>query len=274
MDAGRRRGHRRRARSRGRGGSRGTAAPSSSPALADERQCTCRRSSPGTYSRSAWKARSLIDSCWLVAPSKSLASPPANTASSVTCGDDQQLERPPGLETATHQSHRVGLLVGDGSDVVHPARQHRQGHHLLVVGERREERQAQRHAAPTHGQGHPAGRASAPRPPGLHGPVGAAPAGRPRLRSARAAPGAREHLPRERQQQQPERDERPSSVNSCQFSQARGPGRHHGRGREQTERAPTREGSAAREPSWLRPWPAGWFTRGRAGPAPGRAGRR
>ena len=38
-------------------------------ALAEERQWTCRSSSPGTYSRSAWKARSLIETSSLGVPS-------------------------------------------------------------------------------------------------------------------------------------------------------------------------------------------------------------
>ena len=53
---------------------------SSWPALAEDRQWTCRRSSPGTYSRSAWKARSLIESWSLGTPSRSLSRPPRDPA--------------------------------------------------------------------------------------------------------------------------------------------------------------------------------------------------
>ena len=44
-------------------------------ALADDRQCTCLRSSPGTYSRNAWKARSLIEISSLGVPSWSRITP-------------------------------------------------------------------------------------------------------------------------------------------------------------------------------------------------------
>ena len=65
----RRRRRRRPRRWRGCAGCRGTAGRAAAPARAEERQCTWRRSSPGTYSRSAWKARSLIETSSLGMPS-------------------------------------------------------------------------------------------------------------------------------------------------------------------------------------------------------------
>ena len=96
---------------------------SSSPALADERQCTWRRSSPGTYSRRAWKARSLIESCWLVAPSRSLVRPPAKTGRSVTRGATSSSTAAPALEPAGDRTDRIGLLVGHRSHLVDAAGQ-------------------------------------------------------------------------------------------------------------------------------------------------------
>ena len=176
--------------------------------MAEERQWTWRRSSPGTYSRSAWNARSLIDSCWLVAPSRSLASPPAKTATSVTRGDTRSSSAATELVTATHQTDRIGLLVGHGSDGVHSARHLGELDHLLVPRERPQERQAQSHAAGAHGH-HDAreqhrDRARLDRE---HRDRGRGSHGGPVLpQHERRRHRAGQHLPRERHQQQPERN--------------------------------------------------------------------
>ena len=49
--------------------------PAEAIAFADDRQWMWRRSSPGTYSRSAWKARSLCDTASVGTPSRSRSSP-------------------------------------------------------------------------------------------------------------------------------------------------------------------------------------------------------
>ena len=54
-------------------------------AFAEDLQWMCRRSSPGAYSRSAWKARSLCDRASVDTPSRSRSSPAPN-ASSGTIG--------------------------------------------------------------------------------------------------------------------------------------------------------------------------------------------
>ena len=196
----------------------------------------------------------------------------------------EQLERPTELVTATHQTDRIGLLVGHGSDGVHSTR------HL---GKLRPPPRAARRAGGTAGA---VPRCGCPRAPRRAGTASAtAPASTSSTATGGEAPTAvrccvstsfsrdraGQHLPRQRHQQQPERDS--GQQRELLPVQPHGKDRRDDpRGqdtsaerREQPERAREPRGSQRGEPSCgSAPVPAGWFTRGREGRAPARAGRR
>ena len=81
-------------------------------ALADDRQCTCRRSSPGTYSRSAWNARSLCDTASVETPSRS-RSRPAPSESIGTIGGRTRIST-----TSVHSTSRESIASGSPRRVV------------------------------------------------------------------------------------------------------------------------------------------------------------
>ena len=90
---------------------------SSVPWRADDRQWTWRRSSPGTYSRSAWKARSDIDTFSDVLPSRSRTMPGAER---VEVGDARVHEDLDGFgprDVAAEQAERVSPDAGDRADL-------------------------------------------------------------------------------------------------------------------------------------------------------------
>ena len=77
--------------------------PADAVALADDRQWMWRRSSPGTYSRSAWKARSLWDTASVGTPSRSRSSP-APSESSGTIGGRTRISVTPVQVTSRETS--------------------------------------------------------------------------------------------------------------------------------------------------------------------------
>ncbi len=84
-------------------------------AFAEDRQCTWRRSSPGTYSRRAWKARSLIETSSLGVPSWSRIAPAASdstgtirgSTSSSAAGDHRSVHRSSASGSVTARGHRA-----------------------------------------------------------------------------------------------------------------------------------------------------------------------
>ncbi len=81
-------------------------------ALAEERQCTWRRSSPGTYSRRAWKARSLWETASVETPSRS-RSRPAPRESIGTMGGRTRIST-----TSVHSTSRESMPSGSPRRVV------------------------------------------------------------------------------------------------------------------------------------------------------------
>ena len=168
-------------------------------AFADERQWTCRRSSPGTYSRRAWNARSLVAGWSLGTPSRSLISPGSRARSSVSRGRTSSSSRRGPAGPPPQQAERVGADVHDRPHDVHAARQRRDLDRLGALGPGRDERQPQRAGLPRDVEPHRG--ADQRHPPGPDRDLG-------RGRLTRGHPVGVDPEPAERRLRQQDQDER------------------------------------------------------------------
>ena len=121
--------------------------PAAAIALAEDRQWTCRRSSPGTYSRSAWNARSLGETASVETPSRS-RSRPAPSDSSGTIGGRTRIsvtsvqvrsrekspERVPPAGGGRPDPDHATTLGADGERLLVPAADTQQGDPVAVHG--------------------------------------------------------------------------------------------------------------------------------------------